>query len=125
MRRRPGISAGHSSISWAGKHVSRRVGATEVVPSSPPPVVETPAVRVRHAVITPQHSLWYRVLRGYKGTLFGSYGVNWEVIGEFPTALEATAHARAEAGHAIVNDWHSRRIYINGQPIEVRDAETD
>lgn len=101
------------------QHLDVSAGPPTVATCALPPPAPTPPVR--HAVITPQHPMWYRVLRGFKGYLYGSYGVNWEVIGEFPTALEAMAHARTEAGHAIVNDWHSRRIYINGQPIEVRE----
>lgn len=110
-RRRPGISAGHSRISWAAKRMD-----VSAVRSEPFPVVLDPPARVHHPVIDPAHSTWYRVLRAYRV----ADGVDWECIGEFPTALAAMLFANAELGHAIVNDWHAKRYYVTGQPIEDR-----
>lgn len=119
-RRRAGISAGQSDLSWA----ARRMRVADVVPSGPAPSVPDPAARIRHAVIRPQHGTWYRVMRAYRGTeAIGpvtSHGLWYECIGEFPTALEAMTFARSEAGCAIVNDWHSKPYYRNGQPVEDR-----
>lgn len=111
--RRPGLG-GHSALSWAAKKLAFRPGYDAI--DTTPTVIPDPPPRIHHPVIRETHPTWYRVMRGFwQGDV-----VNWECVGEFPTALEATTFVTREIGHCVIWDWHGKPYSRNGQPIEVR-----
>lgn len=114
MKRRPGLG-GQSALSWAGRKMAFREGYDQIPVT--PTVIPDPPPRLHHPVVRQVHPTWYRVMRGYRNA---EGLVDWECIGEFPTALEATTCGNREIGHCAIWDWHNRLYSRNGQPIEDR-----
>lgn len=111
-RRRAGISAGHGSVSWAG----RRMDVAAPVATAPPPPV--PIVRVFHpAIASPSHKC-YRVIRRF---LVGDCDMDQiEDIGAFKEAGPAMMLLAREKGRAQVLDPNNRVYGDNLQPMERR-----
>ena len=109
-RRRPGISAGHGSLSWAARNMTVEPPVMTVEP--PPP----PILRTVHPVVETRHSRWFRVIRLFKTR----DGLQVEDIGEFPHMSAAILLGAREVGRARVLDQNGKLISDNGQPIESR-----
>lgn len=110
-RRRPGISAGRSSISWAAKHMTVEPA---VATCEPPPAPLPP--RIAHPVVEICHARWFRVIRLFRDR----DGIGVEHIGEFPDATSAILLGTREVGKARVYDWNGKLVSDNYQPMEFR-----
>lgn len=111
-RRRAGISAGHSDLSWMAKRMRVDPAPAHVATCAPapPPAI----VRVHHpAIKAPEHKC-YRVIRRWKGEDFG------ECIGFSRTEAEALFLLNKELGWAIVVDPNEKRSAFNFQPMTSR-----
>lgn len=113
--RRPGISAGQSAVSWAGKRSGQRM--TVPAPVATCALPPAPAiVRIAHPVIPQTLSRGWQVLRRYRD----ADGIGHELIAEGYDVLGSMQFCDREAGAAIVRDLNCKAVYANGQSVEVR-----
>jgi hypothetical protein len=112
-RRRPGISAGRSSLSWAAKNLGEKQSLAAVATVAPLPA---PIKRIRHeAIPSPSHKC-YRVIRRF--VLDDVAGI--EDIGTFKDATSALLLINREEGRAQALDLNGKVIGDNLRPMEKR-----
>jgi hypothetical protein len=110
-RRRPGISAGHSSVSWAAKTMTVAPRVATCAPAPPPAIV-----RIHHPAIPAPEFKCYRVVRYYKQHDL----VEVETIGWSRLPTPALQLMGCEIGKARVLDPNGRIFSDNGMPMESR-----
>lgn len=110
-RRRPGISAGRSSISWAAKTMTVEARVATCAPAPAPAIV-----RIHHPAIPAPEFKCYRVVRYYQQDgLVQSETIGWSKL---PT--QALLLIDREIGKARVLDPNGKPFSDNYQPMETR-----
>lgn len=111
-RRRPGLSAGHSSLSWAARRMD--VDAPVATCAQAPVVIE----RIAHPAIASPAFKCYRVIRRF---LIGDTHIDSiEDIGTFRDAWRALAMLQRETWRAQVLDPQGKVIGDNLRTMERR-----